>query len=236
MRQHRALRIPGRSRGVDDRRDVLRLHPSGALLEDAGTHFESRPASVHDGVERRVARLRGRAPFHEDDVIERRALRLDLQDFAQLLELRDEHRLRSRVLEQRRDLRSRKRRVDGDGPRSGAEDGVVGHRPLRPVLRNDRDALARLDSERVQAEREGAHGVAEIARGDRRPPPSDLGRQEIRLSRRRREEKDVAEGADLGRHVFALPMAARFYSLASEVAVRDRGPQDYAPRAWRSRF
>ena len=173
-------------------------------------------------MERRVARLAGRTPFQKDDVIERRALRPDLQDLAQLCEVRDEDRLRSRVLQQRRDLRSRERRIDRDGPRSGAEDGVICHGPLRPVLRDDRDSLPRLESESVQPEREGAHGVAKVTRRDRRPPPSDLGCQEIRLSRRRRGKKDVAESADLGGRVFPLPVAARFYSHRPKDWIRER--------------
>ena len=76
---------------------------------------------------------------------------LIVQDLAELLERRDEDRLRAGVLQERRDLLRRKRRVDRHGPRSGAEDGVVRHRPLRPVLREDRDAVAGLDAERVQA-------------------------------------------------------------------------------------
>ncbi len=200
VREHRALRLPRGARRIDDRGDVLGLYPGRALLEDRRAHLERRAALVRERVEREVSRLRRRARVEGDDVVERRALRLDLEDLAELLDRGHEDRLRAAVVHEGRDLVRGKRRVDRDGPGARAEDGVVGHRPLRPVLREDRDAVSRLDPERVQPERDRPDRETEVARGDGSPRAADFRNEKVRFPRSRRGEEHVTEGSDLRAH------------------------------------
>ena len=176
---------------------------------------------------------RGGARVERDHVLERRALRADGQDLAELLQRRDEDRPRARVLELRSDLLRGERRVDRDGPSAGAEDGVVGHRPLRPVLRQDRDPVARLHAERVQPQGEGADRVAEVRGRDGLP----LARRPWRRSRScfckaaafRKMSQRVRTSS------LIVPSGARSHSVPRSTPGQDGGPPLSRSRAKEAR-
>jgi hypothetical protein len=202
--QHRPLGLPRRTRGVDDRRDVFGLDAVGPLVEDGRAHLERRTPAVHDRVKRRVARLPRRIALDQDHVVEARALPLDGQDLAELLECGDEQGPGAGVVQQRRDLARRERRIDRNGPGSCAQDGVVGHGPLGPVLGEDRDAVSRLDAEAVQAQRKRPNGESEVRGRNRLPLSVDLGDQQVRFPAGRRRPEEIAEGAGCARHRISL--------------------------------
>src|SRR3989454_173341 len=71
-------------------------------------------------------------------------------------------------------------RVDRYVSRASAQAGIVGQRPFGPVLRNDRDFIARLDTQLAQAERDGLHPFERLAMRD-----GDPGAANFRPERRR---------------------------------------------------
>ena len=167
-------------------------------------------------------------------------LGLDGQDLPELLEARDEDRLRAAVVEERRDLGGRERRIDRHRPGARAEDRVVRHRPFRTILREDRHAVSRLHAQAVEAQGQGPDGEAEVGRRDRLPDAADLRDQEIGLPARRRDGEDVAQRAWLGAH--GAPSAVDSVAplgAGQGTPARRRGrcrPRYRLWRAWRSRF
>src|SRR5262249_33135595 len=79
--------------------------------------------------------------------------------------------------------------------------GVVAHGPLRTIFRKDRHAIAGLDSQGVQAERQRLDRETEVGGRDGPPLPARLRQKQVGLSRRRGRPKDVAERARGFAHV-----------------------------------
>ena len=82
---------------------------------------------------------------------------------------RDDHRPRAAVAEDVAVVLDRVGRIGRDGDRAGAHDREVGDDPFRPVLRDQRDPVARLDAERAQAARQPASPARAASRPGQRP-------------------------------------------------------------------
>src|SRR5207247_2289034 len=72
-------------------------------------------------------------------------------------------------------------RVDGSVRRPEGEGGEVRERPLRPVLRQDRDRVTPRDSQVTQTHRELLHRGAELVGADGPPGPLSLVLEVLRL-------------------------------------------------------
>jgi hypothetical protein len=162
VREHHALRLAGRAGGVEDGREVV-----AADLEEAAVELGRRVLAdllavrIDHGRERGEGerRLRSEAPLvvEAEDVAQVGQPREQRRDLAPLGRGREEDRARAAAREQRLDLVARIRRVDRDVDQPRGEAGEVGEEPLRPVLRQDRDASAALEPERDQVRRDVAH-------------------------------------------------------------------------------
>jgi hypothetical protein len=155
---------PGRAGGVDDGRDVRRLHAREPALDDVARTLRAHPAQL--GERDRAVRL----ALHEDDGGERRAAVPDTLDLRELLAVLTEDRDGLRVLEHVRALLGRVRRVDRHHRDAGGEDAVVRERPLGPCGAEDRDVVARRDSQLHEPAGDLADRGAELRVGDRIAP------------------------------------------------------------------
>src|SRR5207237_9494401 len=76
--------------------------------------------------------------------------------------------------------------------------------PLRPVVREDRHAMAGLDAEEAKAGGEVADGVAEFRDADVYPAPVSFDLQRRRAVERARDGVDIVESFDLHPDTSAL--------------------------------
>src|SRR5215203_1165352 len=149
VRQHYALRLAGRPRGVDYRCQIVRRDLCQLVFEDRHVRFGKRLALFLERIEA------DRATFVLGDgfVIEKDKLleTLNAPDrilgmFEKFLPRYAQH-LRTGVLQNESDLLDGLGRVDGnvDGPER--ENREIDERPLRTVFGDDRDAIAGLHTE-----------------------------------------------------------------------------------------
>src|SRR5439155_25578421 len=151
-----------------------------------------------DLIERVVLARTARIPIadHETD---RAALRADLGDLSRLLRRGREDRHRARVVEDVRDLLRRQRWIDGDVGQAGREAGVVRDRPLGPVLREYRDAVAAIDADLAQPDGNLPNAIGQLPRRDGLIHTIALDLQRVRLAvALDRVEEELIERAWLG--------------------------------------
>ena len=198
MRQHDALRLARRSRRIDQRRQVVRLHREGVLAVEVPPRFV-----VHGGApplhvgERLVGAVVAR--FGEGDhVPQPGALAAHLRDLRRLHGVADEDRHRAGVVQNVGGLLGGQVRVQRHVGERCRETRVIRERPLRPVLREDRHAVSRLDPQLLQTERDPAHALTDRATRDRRVRPLDLDLQRVGLVVRQRTEEQPCQGAGRG--------------------------------------
>ena len=143
VRQHHALRVAGRARRVDERREIVRLHG-----QRARSRYAARRVVVVDGCALRL-QLRQRhvgagcgVALNAMTCLQRGHSARIAAIFAACSAFDDEDRRpRPNRGGCRRSDRGKIRIERNVGERRG-EAGVVGDRPLRAVLRKDRDAIA----------------------------------------------------------------------------------------------
>ena len=166
VRQHDALGLARRARGVDDRRELVGPHGARAVAELPARPPLARQACMTtfgNGLERHDRRTVARRPaVHQDDGLERRQLVPDVLDLLELQPRRDDRRLRARVVQDVTRLRRRERRVNRHRDRCPGQDRQVGLQPLGPALGDNRDAVARRDPERPQPERQVPDALEEF--------------------------------------------------------------------------
>ena len=102
-----------------------------------------------------------------DDVPQRRTLAANRRDLRRLLGVRHEDRHRARIAQDVRDLIARQIRIDRHVGDAEHEASVVGDRPLGPILRENRDAIAGAHAELLEPERRAAHALGERVVRDR---------------------------------------------------------------------
>jgi hypothetical protein len=112
---------------------------------------------VHDVLQRQhILSARGRCIEH-DDALERRQLAADLEYFLELCRVRYEYRAHTRVPQNERDLLRWQCGIERHREHARAQQRVVGPRPLRPVLRQQSNAVAARKAPRAQCSRDVAH-------------------------------------------------------------------------------
>ena len=168
--EHAALRRPGRPRRVDERERVLGAHRVHPLLE---RRLGAAAAALAQRVERdRIADVAVRVD--DDHVAQGRQSFADGGDLGHLARVLAHDRHGFGVAGHPFALFRRVRRIDRDDDRCGRRDREVGVGPLRPGVGKDGDALARLDAEVDQAERDLADDLAHLRVGERLPRPVAL--------------------------------------------------------------
>src|SRR5262249_40905548 len=190
----------------------VRPDPSDPLLENPGAHLERWTPLVDCLSEGEESGLWRRRALDRDDVLECRAFGLDRADLGELICRRYENRPRAAILQERRDLVGRQRGVNRNRGGAGTEDRVIGHRPLGPVLRKDRDSVARLDSERVEPKRQRLDRESEVGPRYRAPTSAGFGEKQVRFPGSGGRKKNVAERARSLAHR-SLPMSVMHPTL-----------------------
>ena len=180
VREHRALRHAGRAAGVLEDREVgggdLHRHRRRALREDVPEPDRARVARDGNAVPLLVL-----AREREERPQERREVLLDARDddvpeagrACDLLCLgvaagEHDERLRAGVLELVLQLRCGVERVRRHDDRAGLERAVERDDELRAVREHDRDAVALLDPERLQAGGEPVGETTDVVPGESR--------------------------------------------------------------------
>ena len=148
MRQHHALGLARRSRRVDDRGHVVRLHRQRvrAELGRARRRVTGGPA-VLELLERHVG-MRRRSLVEDDDRLERGQLAANRCELPGLRFGRYEDRDAPRVSQWIAKLLGREARVQRNVGDAARQAGEIGDRPLGSVLREDGHAIARPDPQR----------------------------------------------------------------------------------------
>jgi hypothetical protein len=154
VRELRGLRGPGRSRGVDQRHDVVRLHGTPRGVEVEATHARGREI-----VERQQARP---GVTCEHDVADVRGP--GLEHARQELLLGDDEAIAG-VHEELVDLLGAERVVDRESRCTEVHGGDIGQVELRAIREHERDGVAAPDAERVQSPGEGTDARGKFAVG-----------------------------------------------------------------------
>ncbi len=207
--EHHPFRVAGRPGGIQDAGEVGRRDRHASRLEAARVGAVGLLALVEQRRPRHGPRRQpsgGRVEDHH--ALQLRKARQDRADFLHLRGGRDHQDARLAVVEDVADLLGQQGGVDRDGDRPEIQRGVVEGGPLRPVLRQDGDAVPLARPDRGQAERQRSDGGGELVCGDVAPGPSRLVAQQVRLAEARLElRQDVAEGPDL--HAPDPPLTCR---------------------------
>ena len=163
MREHDALGIAGRARGVDDRRHVVRgRHAAPGRATRASAPLPPGP----DASSLRIDMTSGASSPSSKAMTWRRPGRLARigPDLRELRGVRHAEDRDARVAEQELDLVRRERRVDRHVDAAGREGRKVGVGPLRPVLREDAHPVARAARRARASPRLRAHTQSAISR------------------------------------------------------------------------
>ena len=147
--------------------------------------------------ERQHTRRRIGDRIRNDDRVEVRTVRANVDELAQLLFRRRDAGDGTGVVQDVLDLPAEERRIDRNRDGGGGENAEVAHRPLGPVFGEDRDAVSSLDAERAQSGREPANGVAELGERDFRPAIALLVLQCDRPIELDRQRENIRESLDL---------------------------------------
>ena len=204
MRQHHALRLAGRARGVDDRRELIRArrrapcrgtrgraplprHPRVAAL--------ARPSSSDDD-RRAVARPPPRPS--------RRPLRAPAAgggppgSSRAAAASRRSRRRAPESFEDVADLRGGQRRIDRHGDGAAGEDRQIRHQPLGPALGDDRDAIACRHAQRAErpSERSRIRSNNSLLDSHRSRPPAAADEHRLRKPPHH-VKRQVGDGVDV---------------------------------------
>ena len=178
VREQAPLGRPRGAGGVDVKADVLR--GDGLVAGRPLGIVAAAPALAQSVQGDRVTEVRV-ARVHHDHVPQLRAAVLDLADLGELSGVLDEDRARVGVLEDVLALLRGVRLVDRDERGAGGEDAEAGIAPLGTGVGEDRDLLARLDTEIHQAQRDLLDDLAELGVRDVDPLLADLVAQRGRI-------------------------------------------------------
>ena len=206
VRQNRALRLARGAGRVDHRREVTRKDRRRALLEGARVRAQGREALLDHGRERRGLPRAPRHVVENDHVLELGAAVADIDHLLELDRARDDDDLRERIPQDVLDLGREVARVDRHAERAEGKRREVRHRPLGPVLREDRDAVVPVDAEEREPQREALRALSEVRGRERRPGPADLRDEELRLAARGGEAKVVEQSFRGKRFEHDLPI------------------------------
>jgi hypothetical protein len=162
VREHRALRVRGGSRGMDhgdqliagDRLPALPPQPPlGRVVGGARHHIVEGEGAL------------GELPVrvHGDDVLQRRDLRSDALDLRGLLRVLDDDQLRADVVEDERGLARLRLRVDGCRHGARRQGREVADDPLGPRSADDAGRVAGAEPQVAHAERQLRDPVPRLA-------------------------------------------------------------------------
>ena len=144
MGEHHALRLTGRARGVDDGRQLVAAHRVGrfAICGNRAGRLRRCAFGLHLG-NRQIDTGVSRRP-EADDGAECGTFGTNPLDFRGLLGCRNEDCRRTAIAKDVGRLLRREVGVERYVRECGSEAGVVGDRPLGPILGQNRDAVATL--------------------------------------------------------------------------------------------
>src|SRR6185503_16031997 len=175
-----------------------------------------------DGLERHDAfraTLRCRGSVEHDHVPEAGKIALHLEHLVQLRGGRYERRDRFGIAQDVFGLLRGERRVDRDIGRARGQAGAIAQRPLRTILRDNRDLVARFDAQLAEAEGDRLDALERLTVGDGHP-----GAAHLRAERRRwagvpidRGEEQLIErtsvhGLNSTTNVTGLPFTAVWFT------------------------
>ncbi len=166
---HRALGPAGGAGGVDEDREILRLHGGDARLERTGMRLRMHAAEFAQGHQvdhAGIGEIAQALHVHDDDLAQPRQHLAHLERLVELLLVLDEQHAGARVLAEVVRLRGRIGRVDAVADAAAGEDGEIGQHPLDARIGEDGGALARREAEAHQAVGDLAHRLAGL-----RPAP-----------------------------------------------------------------
>ena len=157
----------------------------------------------------------------------------DLEDLAELRRRGAEDRHRAGVAQDVLDLVGRQGRVDRHVGAAAGQAGEVGHRPFRPVLGQDRQAVAGVDAEFVESDAERLHLGEQVREAEGHPGAAALDAHRDRAGGRavHGSEEEFVEGAWCGTHK-ASESRPSWRSGRSSVAP-SRAPVRCPGGAWR---
>jgi len=172
VRDHGALRFPGRARGIDQDGQVVLPARADALLPKAGVACgviaseRTQRVQAHDPRVLQVAQ-----PLHVEhhDPLQARQPFAHLQHLVELLLVLDEHEPRVRVGEEILHLGRGVRRVDAVRHAAGAQYAEIHVEPFPIGIGLDRGDIARLEAECNQPHPDLAHDAAELFPSDALP-------------------------------------------------------------------
>jgi hypothetical protein len=158
--EHAALRRTDRTRGVDQRRDVVGIDFGQALRHRLRRHLRPKAAQLVD----RDRPFGG--PAEEHDVLEPRAALADPFDLRRLRGVLAEDQLRLGMTQYVFALLRRVGVVDGCDDRARTGRAAIGERPVGRGQAEDRHAIAGLDAEADEAPGDLTADRAELGVGD----------------------------------------------------------------------
>ena len=170
--QHRALGRPGRARGVDQDRQIVRSGELDHPLERAGVLRLVADADLQEVLEgHHLLVLEGVQPLgiEDDDLHELGTAGAYREDLVELLLVRGEEEARAAVVHDVLDLLGGVGRVDPVRDGADRERPEVRVEPFRAVVGHDRDHVAGAQAERDQAQADVLRPLAVLAPADRAP-------------------------------------------------------------------
>lgn len=166
MRDHRTLRLAGRTRGIDQHADVVGSAAINLLVETARMGVRLCLAELVELVDEHhpvVPEFPETLAIENDDLDEARNLGLYLEELVELFVVFDDKETRSGVIDEIGKLAGRIRRVDAGRNCPGADCRHVEIEPFPVVLGKDRNDLAALEPQPDQGERNPFGMVAVVA-------------------------------------------------------------------------
>ncbi len=198
VREHDALRRAGRTRGVDERADVVAAQGGAAALDLRRVRGRAPREQLVPGQLAGLALGRGaflRLAFEQHDAAQARGRPARGREPLEGRAAVDDRDLRVRVLGDVAALLGRRVGVDAGRERADRHRREIRDVPLGPVRREDHDAAARLDAERDEPACGLIHDLAELGPVERLPAAAALAgqRRQRRVGARRRCE-DLEDG------------------------------------------
>ncbi len=240
VREHHALGVARRARGVNDGGDVLRAQAPGPLLvltRQRRVGADARATLLHDRLQGVHGRAAGRGsgdPLRRRDHDHGREvgqLRRQPEQLGELDVVGHHHDLDAGVAEDELGLRRGQRRVDGNVDGAGGQDRKVGNGPFRAALADQPHAVAALDAEPAQTEAQGPDLLHELA-GRKLPEAVGLAAPDEHgpVEPLRQEERKFGQRGDRGVGGFGDSHARRMFTLnhfQPSVNVRMTGPRPF---------
>ncbi len=183
---HRALRIAGRARGVDDEGGVIRIERAHHCVQGGKRIGGGALRRGHVGIAAELGVLvaEHRRVVDHDDEAQRRQPIDHAENLVDVFLVPGDEDARPAVVHQIGELGRRAGRIDPVDDGAGALGGEIGDHPLLARVAHDGDALAAREAERAQPERAMRHQPGIVAPGALAIDAQMLGAERNRVRRR----------------------------------------------------